>query len=334
METSSEPLVNCSDSARFPTERSSKGSQGFRLNSDTVNVPISLELKYVLRTTKLLARHLSVLPRMLGGADSLNRILRDLYVKNPVSLVRTHDFDIYLDSNDLGISPSIGVLGWHELRTTELFEMLIRRGSTVVDIGANVGYFTLLAARLAGEDGVVISFEPDPTSFSLLEKSVLKNRFGNVRLSNKCVSNLDGTRLLHFSITQNKGLHSISKEIGGPSLEVSSTRLDTALESLQIPRIDLLKIDVEGAEPEVIEGARRLLRERRVRNVIMEWDNSEKWTKHRDLLESIFRDFDVYRFARSVPFVSSKKLTLKTANLFNGRFGANLYMRLRHNTLP
>src|SRR2546428_8119148 len=105
----------------------------------------------------------------------------ELYARNPVALVHTHGFDIFLDPADMGISPSIGVLGWYELKTTELFIKLVENGSTVVDVGANVGFFTLLAAKLAGKAGVALSFEPDPTTFPLLSKSPKPKNFWNFR---------------------------------------------------------------------------------------------------------------------------------------------------------
>jgi len=238
-------------------------------SNNDLRVPLSLDLKYTLRAARRLARHPSTLRSLLGRADALNKLLMDLYARNPVALVHTHGFDILLDPADMGISPSIGVLGWYELKTTELFIKLVESGSTVIDVGANVGFFTLLAAKLAGKEGVVVSFEPDPTSFSLLSRSVQRNNFGNVRLFRKCISDVDGEQVLYLSVTHHKGMHSISRNLGGLGISVKSARLDTVADSLNIDEIDLLKIDVEGAEPEVLDGATRLLSEHRVRNIIM-----------------------------------------------------------------
>lgn len=300
-----------------------------QLKGDRLFFPPSLDVKYTLTAMKRLARYPSVLPSLLGGADALNRLLVDLYARNPVTLVHTHGFDIGLDPKDMGVSPSIAVLGWHEMKTTELFIKLIGKGSTVVDVGANIGFFTLLAARLVGEKGIVLSFEPEPASFSLLTKSVERNNFDNVKLFQRCISNLDGQRQLHLSVTHNKGLHSIATDLGGPSIPVQSVRLDTVASGLRIGSIDLLKIDVEGAEPEVLEGAERLLSESRVRNIIMEWDHPETWARRNDILEMIFSRFDVYEFARSFPFLPGRKLESGSTGLFASSVGANLYLRRR-----
>ncbi len=244
-------------------------------------------------------------------------------------LVRTHDFDIFLDPCDMGVSPSIGVLGWHELKTTELFLKLVKQGSTVIDVGANVGYFALLAAKLAGVEGLVLAFEPDPTSFSFLSKSIAKNNFRNVRPFRECISNIDGQQTLHLSTTSNRGLHSTSIDLGGAKISVPSARLDSVASMLNLSLVDLLKVDVEGGEPEVLEGATRLLTEGRVRNIIMEWDHPEPWAGRTDLLRMLFERFDVYRFARSIPFLPANRLSSSSANMFAGRVGTNVYLRQR-----
>lgn len=259
----------------------------------------------------------------------MNRLLVDLYARNPVSLVTTHGFDICLDPRDMGVSPSIAVLGWHEMKTTELFIKLIGRGSTVVDVGANVGFFTLLAAKLCGKEGRVFSFEPEPTSFSLLRRSVDKNNFDNVRPFQKCISNADTPQLLHLSATHNKGLHSIARDLGGPSILVQSTKLDTLASTFGLNSIDLLKIDAEGAEPEVLEGASSLLAGSRVRNIIMEWENPRTWAQREDVLDMIFSRFDVFEFVRSLPFLPARKLASNSTELFRRSVGTNLYLKQR-----
>ncbi len=290
---------------------------------------MSLDLKYSLMAARQLARHPSLFTKLLGGIESMDTLLQDEYAKYPVVLRRTHDFDIYLDPSDKGISPSIGVLGWYELRTTELFIKLVKPGSTVIDVGSNVGFFTLLAARLAHENGRVLSFEPEPTCFSLLSKSIERNRFANVRAFQQCVSNQDGQKTLYLSVTKHRGLHSTVKDLGGDKIVVESTCLDTIAEMLGLDQVDLLKIDVEGAEPEVLEGAGRLLVEGRIRNIIMEWEHPEIWAEHKDILHKILSVFDAYRFARSIPFLPSKKLDGDAGSFFNSRLGTNLYLRRR-----
>ncbi len=258
----------------------------------------------------------------------MDRFFQEEYARRPVEVKHTHGFDIHLDPTDMGISPSIALLGWYELRTTELLIKLVRRGHRVVDVGANVGFFTLLAATIAGPEGVVVSFEPEPVSFSLLSKSVEKNGLGNIRLLQQCVSDVDGTRTLHLSVTPHKGLHSIERKLGGKKIEIASTRLDTVAKRLRMERIDLLKIDAEGSEPQVLAGARDLLERSAIGNIIMEWD-PETWIGHENLLKCMIEKYDTYQVARSLPFVPPRRIVESSVpkSMPRTRFGVNLYMR-------
>jgi len=302
------------------------------LANEKFRFPLALDLKYVSKTLAILLRHPSTIPKAFGGLQAIDEILQEAYLKHPITLKHTHGFDISLDPEDLGISPSIGVLGWYELRTTELFLQLLQKGFTVIDVGANVGFFTLLAAKLVEKEGTVLAFEPEPTSFSLLSGSVLRNNFSNVKLSQKCVSDIDGRRTLYLSSTKHRGMHSIIRDSGGTSVTVPSTRLDTEVSRLGIGHVDLLKIDVEGAEPEVLGGAQKLLSEGRIRNMIIEWEHPEIWSRHEELVRYLLSTFDAYELARSLPFVPMRRLkeNASTRSLFQNRFGTNLYLRSRN----
>ena len=295
-------------------------------------IPITLEIKYASKTIASLLRHPRAFARVFGGAHSIDDFVQETYAKNPIALKRTHGFEIYLNPNDMGISPSIAVLGWYELRTTELFVEILRRGSTVVDVGANVGFFTFLAAKIVGPKGRVVSFEPEPTSFSLLARSLSRNKFSNVILIPKSLSDVEGERTLYLSATDHKGMHSIVYDSGGPNISVPSVKLDTEAARLGLDHIDLLKIDAEGAEPEILAGAVELLSERRVLNLIFEWEHAENWLENERLVRRLFSTYDAFLVPRSLPFLPIKKVkdNLALADMFQNRFGTNLYLRLRN----
>lgn len=128
----------------------------------------------------------------------------------------------------------------------------------VVDLGANVGYYTLLAAEKVGQTGRVFAFEPDPFCYGLLEKNVEINRFANVIAVNKAVSGSSGKAWL-FLEAKNKGGHRlyVSQE-AGHSIPVEVTSLDEYFRDGN-SRVHLIKMDIQGAEMAALRGMRRIM---------------------------------------------------------------------------
>ena len=90
------------------------------------------------------------------------------------------------------------MIDW-EKTTTEKFKEVVRQGDVILDLGANMGFFTLLAARLTGHQGRVYSFEPNPTNYGLLLKNLEINGYSNVTVIQKAISNHTGTEKLYIS---------------------------------------------------------------------------------------------------------------------------------------
>ncbi|HTR48037.1 MAG TPA: FkbM family methyltransferase [Verrucomicrobiae bacterium] len=171
--------------------------------------------------------------------------------------IRGHKF--YLDPQDMGMARAFLLFGgrWEEMET-RLFSSLVKDGMTVVDIGANVGYYTLLAAKLVGPRGTVYAFEPSPANFALLSKNVEANGYRNVVLVPKAVSENTGVAELHIDRASSGG-HSLGGFRGGvDSVAVETISLDDYFRGAnQI--IDVLKMDAEGAEPSILAGMSGLL---------------------------------------------------------------------------
>jgi FkbM family methyltransferase len=166
---------------------------------------------------------------------------------------------IYLDPKDQVITPTILVLGKWEATETAWFLRAVKPGDTLVDAGANVGYYTVIGSRLVGDKGKVYAFEPEPTSFALLQKNVRLNGLTNVVLEQKALSNRKGILRL-FIAGQNKGDHRIYQPEGEsrPSVDVEAVRLDEYFKDAK-RGIDFLKTDTQGAEGLILEGMTGLL---------------------------------------------------------------------------
>jgi FkbM family methyltransferase len=132
---------------------------------------------------------------------------------------------------------------------------LLRPGMTVVDVGANVGILTRQFCRLVGPTGKVFAFEPDPLTFKYLEFNT--RSFSNKRLVQSAVSDNHEAALLYLSPDGATGNSLLNQANSAGSLSVPCISLDEFLEREGRPAIDVVKIDVEGAELGVLRGLRQ-----------------------------------------------------------------------------
>jgi FkbM family methyltransferase len=133
-------------------------------------------------------------------------------------------------------------------------------GDTFIDVGANFGYFSLLAEAVVGGDGSVVAIEASPATFDQLTENLRINRAANVRTVNLAASDVEGVLPLYRGDEFNRGssttLATQGKEL---ECEVRAAALDDVLTDAEIERTRLVKIDVEGAEASVVAGMERLL---------------------------------------------------------------------------
>ncbi|MBU1085874.1 FkbM family methyltransferase, partial [Patescibacteria group bacterium] len=137
-------------------------------------------------------------------------------------------------------------IGW----ATKFYK--IKESDTILDIGGYFGGFAVYAAKKVGPNGKVICFEPDPRNIAILEKRIRKLKLNNITLVKKALSNKVGKANLasNYSLSSIAGL-SKSKKVF--SVEIST--LDREMRSLNIGKVDLLKMNIEGAELEAVDGA-------------------------------------------------------------------------------
>lgn len=174
---------------------------------------------------------------------------------------------MFLDSKD---SLSLSIYESYEPLETQLVKREIKRGNVVLDLGANIGYYTLIFAKLVGEEGKVFAFEPDPTNFALLEKNIEMNGYKNVILVQKAVSNKDGKLKLYLS-EYSMGDHAIFNLYEGCKfIEIEAIRLDDYFKNYE-GKIDFIKIDTEGAEEQAIQSMLNLLKKNKTVKILTEF---------------------------------------------------------------
>lgn len=151
-------------------------------------------------------------------------------------------------------------------RDCRVLKHLVKPGAVMLDVGANIGYFSLLCAKWMGGEGVVHSFEPFPSTVARFERNLDLNPSlrGMVRIHKLALSDFIGTAGMSEPNSGNSGCNYLSSEAAGA---VNVTTLDSFVESQPLQRIDLIKIDVEGSEVALLHGAERSIE--RFRPVLM-----------------------------------------------------------------
>ena len=162
---------------------------------------------------------------------------------------------------DKYVSQQIREQGIWEPYETSLVLKLLGPGSVFVDVGANLGYFSLIAASLVGDSGKVVAFEPDPANFELLSASSELNDFASrIQAVEAGLSDRDSEGRLYLS-EDNMGDHQIYPGEGDrESLPIALLNGTEFLAPL-IPQVDLLKVDTQGSEFQVMTGLMPLLKE-------------------------------------------------------------------------
>lgn len=160
------------------------------------------------------------------------------------------------------------VLSLYEKEKMNAISKLLKPGATFVDVGGNVGDYSLLAARIVGDAGRVICFEPAPANYRWIEKSIDLNGYRNIRLSTVALSDAEGEASLYLGAQC--GFHTLLKdqaERQAGVIQVKTQTLDSVLDEMGCATVDMMKVDVEGAELRVLKGARDTLQ--RNPNVIL-----------------------------------------------------------------
>src|SRR5688572_19030398 len=146
-------------------------------------------------------------------------------------------------------------------------------GMRVIDVGANVGYYTVLLASLVGPSGRVIACEPDPDNAALLRRSVAENGFSHVAIVEAAVTGAGGRATLYQDASWH-GVHSLARantvNPGDGRVDVVTVTLDALMEDAHAG-IDFVKMDAQGAESDILRGAARLLGQGHARLLIEVW---------------------------------------------------------------
>ena len=163
-------------------------------------------------------------------------------------------------------------VGSYEPDVTRLLRGIIKEGMAVVDLGANIGYYTFLASPIVGDSGRVYSFEPDARSFAYLRRSIAANRCHNVAEVEMAVSDQTGSGAF---VPDKHGAEAWLSAIHPPcasSVEVQTITLDEFFAREGWPSVDLIKMDIEGSEKAALDGMKELSHRNPRMQLIMEFN--------------------------------------------------------------
>lgn len=183
--------------------------------------------------------------------------LSDLLRSRLRSVATIQGHVMHLDRHD---TLQLFLKGIHDPVETELVKRILKEGDVVIDIGAHIGYYTLLFAKAVGPCGRVFAFEPAPESFSLLRRNVENNKYHNVSLIQAAVCDTNG-RMFLFLSGQDPVDHRIYDPGDGRTpVEIEALRLDDYLED-KASTVSFIKMDIQGAEVAAMRGMNNILRE-------------------------------------------------------------------------
>jgi len=200
----------------------------------------------------------------------------------------------------------------------------------IADIGANIGYYTAIAAEATGPEGLVLAFEPEPENFKFLKKTVVLNGFKNVECCEMGIADFEGRGKLYLSTEGNMGDHRIylSPE-KRPGIDIELTTLDNFLKKRGIAKLDVIKMDIQGAEGLAIRGMKETLKNSEKLKIFTEfWPTGIERTglKPADFLYALARaNFKIYNINRKNGALESISDFESFAKKFGGREFANLY---------
>ena len=158
----------------------------------------------------------------------------------------------------------LSIRGVHDIDNTEILMNHVKKDQIVIDLGAHIGYYTLMMAKLVGPNGKVFAFEPEPRNLELLQKNISKNGYENVIVVPKAVSNNEENCILYVG-QESFGANKIFKPKKTnvqkfKEIKTQTIKLDNYFkENSFLEKISFLKMDIEGSEIKALEGMKKIL---------------------------------------------------------------------------
>ena len=236
-------------------------------------------------------------------------------------------YKMYLDARDVGVAPGLLMDGYWESWITKFMAKMIQPGDICIDAGANFGYFSLVMAELAGKEGRAIAVEPNSALCKLLRFTSNMNP-DHFEVVGKALSN-EQTEMVLSIPTHFWGGATIRKEKVDDSITQETVQVDTLdhlVEELQLHKVDFIKMDCEGVEPEIFEGMTKTLQQNPQLKIIMEY-SPFMYKNAKGFTDFLFSKFEVGEVTGEA---CVKKYTIEDiSDMLNLRTHIDLFLELK-----
>ena len=176
----------------------------------------------------------------------------------------------------------------HEPLTTKLLSKELKKGMTCLDVGGNIGYYTMLESQIVGDEGKVIAIEPSPPNYERLKHNLGIQNSSNVTSYNFAAGDKDGE--VNFLVyKESNGSFTIpdgeETSLPGDLIKVPAKRLDTFLDEISLDKVDFVRMDVEGYEYHIIQGMEKIIEKFKpmfqieVHSTLLGLENTKKFLK-------------------------------------------------------
>ena len=226
-----------------------------------------------------------------------------------------HSYQMYLDTEDMGISRSLILFGTREIDHKIMLEKVLRPGMTVLDIGANIGYYVLMELSLIGTNGKLVAVEPSPSNIQLLRRNLDLNGYHRISVIEGAISDSTGIGKLFISELSNLNTFhntgSAIKYLSGESIEVNTYTVPEIVTKYGAP--DLIRMDVEGHEVEVINGMVDSIKREEISPKIIFETHLSRYTKEHSMVSPLNA---LFKLGYHVSYLSSS--SEKGEKIING----------------
>jgi FkbM family methyltransferase len=210
---------------------------------------------------KVLAFYISHFTFPFKGEKYFRRFLKQVSLNGKLFKKQLHNGQKILLKYEDHIQQTILWYGFYEKESILTWEHFIKEDFVVMDIGANIGYYTLIAANKT-KMGTVHSFEPITENYEALKNNILLNNLSNVIINNVGISNVDATETYYISAKDNIGMSGLRppENYSGISEKKETITLDAYVIKKNLSRVDIIKIDIEGNEMNALLGMKMILK--------------------------------------------------------------------------